>query len=547
MTSLSTITQKKRFVSLVLPHFAIENQNLWRSRSKQRPPESGRYSKQNIAPFALIDRTKRGQRLSAVDEYAEQQGLAPGMALSDALALCPLLQTRKAAPKTDVHRLLQLANWCERYSPLCNIYDDNSLWIDVTGTTHLFGGEKGLLEKISKDFSKLGYTIETGIASSFGAAFALSHLAFDKELETRIISPQKMQHALAPLPVKALRLAPETISLLHRLGLSTIGQLVDLPRNTLKRRFPSIKQAKSVLLRLDQILGLRDEPLAPLTPPVVFSCRLRFAEALYSKQMLERALIRLIAEIIRQLEAQKQGARRLTFTLWRSDGSTAHIKIGTSTPCRDKKHIFKLFQEKLNHMEPGFGVDILALFVSKSEALSATQTSLENRHQTRNSSPSALIDRLYNRLGAQKIGYLRALQSHIPERAQQLTKTPPANNFWPSMVLEKKDGLQTFPPDRPFLLLAPPEPIEVMAPLPDEPPLLFTWRRVRRKVIASTGPERITPEWWRELDEKTSSPRDYYKVTTNEGTAFWLYRDGLYEGEQRSASPPQWFMHGFFG
>ncbi len=473
---------------------------------------------------------------------AHEQGLITGMALADALALCPQLQTSPAQPRKDAHRLLQLASWCERYSPLCNIYGDNSLWIDVTGVAHLFGSEKSLLETIHADFENCGHRVEVGLASSFGAAFASAHFITGDDLQARILpssnSRQNISQALNPLPITALRLDPKIISLLQRLGLWTIEQLNDLPRDSLKRRFSSSKQAKAVLLRLDQLFGHHDEPLSPLIPPVTFSCRLRFADALSSQQMLKRALIRLISEITNQLEKQNQGARQLTFTLWRADGSTAHIKIGTSSSCRDKIHIFNLFQEKLNHMEPGFGIDVLALVVNQNEHLSAMQTSLVSTDSAGpTTSPALLIDRLHNRLGPHKIGYLHPLASHIPERAQNINPKPVIETNTLSVPL----------PDRPFLLFKPPEQIEVIAPLPDAPPLLFIWRRVQRKIIASSGPERLTPEWGQELGHKNSRSRDYYKVKTEEGNSFWLYRDGPCERNGKSQAPPQWFMHGFFG
>ena len=154
-------------------------------------------------------------------------------------------------------------------------------------------------------------------------------------------------------------------------------------------------------------------------------------------------------------------------------------------------------------------------------------------------SPALLIDRLRNHLGDRKIGYLKPLPSHIPERAQRLTTSPSPKTLAPA------SPSPTY--DRPFLLLDPPETIDVIAPLPDDPPLQFTWRRVTRKVIASNGPERITREWWHELGQKASRPRDYYKVSASEGGTFWLYRNGFYQGDETSRSPPQWFMHGFFG
>jgi protein ImuB len=79
-----------------------------------------------------------------------------------------------------------------------------------------------------------------------------------------------------------------------------------------------------------------------------------------------------------------------------------------------------------------------------------------------------------------------------------------------------------------------------MAPVPDDPPLSFRWRRVVHRVAAADGPERIGPEWW--LSAAPRKPRDYYRVEDAEGRRFWLYREGLYGG----AEPPRWFLHGFF-
>ena len=52
------------------------------------------------------------------------------------------------------------------------------------------------------------------------------------------------------------------------------------------------------------------------------------------------------------------------------------------------------------------------------------------------------------------------------------------------------------------MLLVAPEPITVMAEVPDGPPLRFTWRRVEHRVVAAEGPERIEAEWWRALGER---------------------------------------------
>jgi len=99
-------------------------------------------------------------------------------------------------------------------------------------------------------------------------------------------------------------------------------------------------------------------------------------------------------------------------------------------------------------------------------------------------------------------------------------------------------------PTRPLRLLARPEPIEAVAPLPDDPPVLFRWRQALHRVARVRGPERLAPEWWREPDaDQDAQTRDYFAVEDTQGGRFWLFREGLYLAE---AVMPRWFLHGLF-
>src|SRR5689334_25354929 len=71
---------------------------------------------------------------------------------------------------------------------------------------------------------------------------------------------------LRPLHVSALRLDSDTVRTLERLGLKTIGALMDVPRLALVRRF---RGAEDVVDALDRALGTKPEPLtaAPANPP----------------------------------------------------------------------------------------------------------------------------------------------------------------------------------------------------------------------------------------------------------------------------------------
>ena len=141
-----------------------------------------------------------------------------------------------------------------------------------------------------------------------------------------------------------------------------------------------------------------------------------------------------------------------------------------------------------------------------------------------------MVDRLANRLGEDAVGILRPRDSHLPERAQR---------FLP--VFARADGAWRLLRPQPIRLLSQPEPVDAVAPVPDDPPILFRWRRLNHRLRRTDGPERLCGEWWREAAE-AEALRDYYRVEDEEGQRFWLFRAGLY----RPAAAPRWFLHGIF-
>ncbi|HEY0896139.1 MAG TPA: DNA polymerase Y family protein, partial [Sphingobacteriaceae bacterium] len=139
-----------------------------------------------------------------------------------------------------------------------------------------------------------------------------------------------------------------------------------------------------------------------------------------------------------------------------------------------------------------------------------------------------LLDRLENKVGKEKIHrYL------------------PAEHYWPERSIREAGSLQEAAATmwrnekpRPVHLLKKPEPIEVTAPIPDYPPMVFLYKGKRHQVLKADGPERIEREWWLETGEH----RDYYNVEDEHGQRYWLFRLGHYAGGEMS----QWYLHGFF-
>ncbi len=487
------------------------------------------------AALALVETGSHGIRITAVNARAAVEGVRVGQALADGRAALPALLSRAAEPRRDRLALLRLARWCGRYGPGRHADGADGLWIEVTGVAHLFGGEARLLEDLCARLARFGLTARAGLADTLGAAHALARFA----PSAAAIAPAGATEArLAALPVEALRLAPETVLLLKRLGLKRIGQLYALPRAALERRFRSADVAEAVLARLDQALGLAPEPRRPLAEPPALFVERTFADPLLSPEGLEAETARLADELCASLDARNLGARRVCLSLYRADGTVAEARAGLSFPCRTPEHLMALLKEKLGALDAGFGVDALVLSAVHVERREPEQAALAPRlDASAGGDPARLIDRLANRLGSDRVMRVVPRASHMPERAQAArpalrTCDEPARTDVPGQA------------PRPAFLLACPEPIRVIAEVPEGPPARFTWRRVERRVARAQGPERIAPEWWREIGGRPSRTRDYYRIEDEAGAGYWVFREGLYG---RDEDQPAWFLHGLYG
>ena len=158
---------------------------------------------------------------------------------------------------------------------------------------------------------------------------------------------------------------------------------------------------------------------------------------------------------------------------------------------------------------------------------------------------ATLVDRVANRVGQGSVHCLSPKNSYVPERATQRLSYAEHTHVKPDNPLER--WFTNRP--RPLSLFDMPQPIDVVAPIPDDPPVLFRWRRVVHRIVASGGAERVDPEWWDTSGsgrKDDSQPRDYYQVEDADGDRFWLYRSGLYQAGSPSVPTPRWYLHGLF-
>ncbi|MEL6663958.1 MAG: DNA polymerase Y family protein, partial [Pseudomonadota bacterium] len=377
-----------------------------------------------------------------------------------------------------------------------------------------------------------------------GAAAAL---ALSGASPAPIASEDSLRDTLAGLPVATLRLSPETCQLLRRFGLTRIGQLYGIDRKALARRFASRDAADAVLLRLDQALGLRHEALATLRPAPDYSARLECPEPLLHLDGVRAGLETLMERLTGDLGAHGCGARGFRLKAFRSDGTLAQVQVRAARPVRKPAHALRLFEEELDAIDPGFGIDLLMLEAERVDGMEAGAPALSAAlagGDVDETELAALADRIAARLGQGSVQVIAPHESHVPERAETREAYSGALPDWPAPCPSN--------PPRPLSLFARPEPIDVLAEVPDGPPLNFVWRRVPRRVARADGPERIAPEWWQDAGATADLPgpdgpkraRDYYRIEDEAGRRYWVFRHGLYEDGR--GGPPAWYVHGLF-
>lgn len=529
--------------------------------------------------FAVTSADAGTVRIAAANTSARAGGVYPGLSLSDARAVLPTLKVVEADAGADRACLEAMLRWARRYTPWVAVegLDEKGgggLWLDVTGCTHLFGGEQALLDDLQARLNQLGFAVRLGLADTPGAAWAASHCLATEH--TPAVFPEgKERSELGTLPIAALRLSSRTLDTLAGLGVRTLADLWALPRASLTRRFGS-----EVCLRLDQLTGRVDEPLSPEMERLPYVARMAFAEPIGRTEDVEAALESLLNSLCVRLEKDRKGARRLACDIFRVDNTTERIGVGTGRAVRDPKHLFRLFREKLDGLDAGFGIEFLLLTVTSADPLENGQSTIQSLAGSE--VPSAqegnelalLVDRLEGRLGAGRVVRPQIRASHIPERASGFAPAlaPVRQPAMPRTEREARllhsdiKSLRTSA--RPIHLLPRPEPVQpaAQASVHKSIPLSgFAWRREQYCIAAAEGPERIAGPWWRgalpparseqetsyfTLCEDGGAVRDYWRVESEEGNRFWLFHlpYPLQSPEQRDGAnqASRWFLHGFF-
>ena len=550
---------KRRVLCLWFPRLAVERL----MRRAGLPPEM---------PIAVLRETGQMQIIHALSPGAEVAGLRLGQPYRDAMAMCAELRTRLANMPEEARFLQVLTRWAGKFSPWLRTEGDAGILLDISGCAHLFGGEEGLANQIEVEVAQMGISVRIGLADTVGAAWALARYAgqdagsmrtgdaIDQEAratrsravkrrhwerggaapatalaqvcQARIAPPGQAAEAISPLPLAALRLPPETVQALARVGMRRVRDLLGTPRAPLARRF-----GVEVVQRLDQAMGVEPEPVRPMAPETQFAVRLTMPEPIGLEDDVLAAIDRLLPPLCAKLEEVGRGARVLRLQALRCDDTSQTLEVGLARPSFEPDRIRPLLAMKLSDLDAGFGIDILRIEVRVHEPVQQRQ---QRGHLEANARARAiqlkarpdlddLIGRLGARLGLEALTRVHPGDSHIPEKGAQTLAaawSDPAEP-WPRKARP-----------RPMVLFTPET---VRAPEVPQVPQTFRWRGRQLTCVAASGPERISPEWWLDDPNWRTGVRDYWRVDAESGERLWLF---FAHGAGKS---PGWFCQGTFG
>jgi protein ImuB len=475
-------------------------------------------------PLVVYAKTGNAYAIASLDRQASKAGLRVGMALADARAMQPHLIAVEADEEADATLLDQIAAWCDRYSPVVVKDPPHGLFIDLTGCSHLFGGDGAVLADIEKRLARQGFISRSAIAPTPGAAWAMSRAG-----RARLADEETLHDLLAPLPVSTLRLEDSAIVLMKRLGLETIGQIMDGPRKPFTAR-----AGKHAMLRLDQAFGRMKEPLAPHRPPPEQFALRRLVEPILSMEAVMTVAESLTEELCSSLRQDGKGALIFRLHLFGVDNRTREIELGLSRAENDATIVLRLLGERIGMtpqaLDAEFGFDALRLDAHEILPIILRPIDLAPVSLRDQEAEARLVDRLAIRLGDTSIGRPSVQLVHAPERANRWTKLPLIVDAPPLA----EDGVVR----RPLTLFHKAQLVTAISPMPDGPPKRFTWRRIAHDVVRAEGPERIAPNW---LRAPGAQARDYYRVEDKQGRRFWLYSEGPHDG-----MAPKWYLHGLF-
>jgi len=288
------------------------------------------------------DPERRGVVASASYE-ARPFGIHAAMPASKARRLCPqaiFIRSHFSLYKDASAKFMKILG---DFSPYIEPLGLDEAYLDVTGCEEPYGSPHQLARAIKERIHKeLEITASVGIATCKVVAKIASDLCKpDGLLE---IAPGEEQAFLNPLPIARLPgVGKKTEQSLKEMGITTIGGLVSLPLDTIKRRFGATGAVLHSYAR-----GIDDREVEAPGEAKSISQELTFARDTLDRNFLEANLHNLCQEVCQDLRSQNKRTKCVAIKLRYADFKTITRQVTLQEASDVTPVIFATAQQLLN-------------------------------------------------------------------------------------------------------------------------------------------------------------------------------------------------------
>ena len=453
-------------------------------------------------PAAVARSYKNAQRIDCCNQSAAAWGVDPLMSVSTALAICPDLTVLAKNVQQEQQLLQQLALIAYRFSPEV-IIDTDGLWLDLSGCAQLFNGYNQLLKKLYTQLFAQSVNATSGVGRSPLAAKLLCSNEFHQHLP----DSTEIQRALMATALNRIPSTTKQQQNFKQLGLTTIGDLLSLPRSALSQRFNS-----DLMDTLQQLQGEKPCLLKRFKPANEFHGAVQNPQGLCSKESLLFPMKTLLQRLCQYLMARQCYSREL---VWRFEpllGKHQFMTIRLSSSNHSWSSLLSLSRIQLERLELPRSVEQISLSCDQFTAMPGLSFDLFGDQMSLQENTAELIDNLNARLGVEALSRPTTNAEHLPELAGNI-----GSIHKPTDSKQQPDQTQ-----KPLWLLSEPAPIKLHNQQ-------LYWRK---PLTIVSGPERLCGNWW-----QSQQQRDYYLACDSKGARYWIFRE---------STNKQWFVHGLF-
>ena len=481
-------------------------------------------------PMALVDT----HLIVSADAAAQALGVSVGMKRATALGLAPHLLLGQADAWRDAQALQGVAHAALAFTPMVGLDPPDGVLLEVQPSLRYFGGLAALVGRLRDTLAPFGHRLQIVSAPTSHGAALLARLHDELHCPDR----HTLQRALEEAPIGVMATGAPHVQTLLGMGVRCLGELRQLPRAGVARRF-----GKELLDELDRAFGDRPDPREPLVLPPTFRSGLElFARADTTEQLLHGAQM-LLLRLVAWLSAQHAFVTRFRLLMkhearWR-DGHTAPVtllELALAEPSRDAAHMLTLLRERLAQVT--LPAPTLELAIESDDIVRRPPPNAElfPTPQSERAGLVQLIERLQARLGREQVQCLVPVADHRPERATQVVPADPrlmkrADAVAPVVTVCDATASERETLTRPLWLLPEPQALKERQSHP-----LLDGQLVQLLV----GPERIETGWW----DGGLAERDYFIGQTKDGVLVWVYRTR--PQHLPTSRVPGWFLHGRF-